>query len=142
MEASSKSTIADNLSLPNRWPNAITILVQLSGNKKVTVSKFKNQTLVSIREYYEKNGEQLPGKKGECTKFSSNNLCQTFLSAGCIASGSLLSCRSGRIAYCRSPNIPTHASLLCVSGIALTLEQWKVLQANANLVDEAVKEVS
>lgn len=43
--------------------------LQLSGNKKVTVSKWKNQKLVSIREYYEKDGEQLPGKKGEyaCT---------------------------------------------------------------------------
>jgi hypothetical protein len=39
--------------------------VQLSNNRKVTVSKWKNQKLVNIREYYEKDGEVFPGKKGE-----------------------------------------------------------------------------
>ncbi|KAE8752078.1 hypothetical protein FOCC_FOCC001240 [Frankliniella occidentalis] len=35
------------------------------GNKKfVKVSEFKGTVYVSIREYYEKNGEMLPTKKG------------------------------------------------------------------------------
>lgn len=35
------------------------------GNKKfVSVQDFKGKKLVQIREYYEKDGKQLPGKKG------------------------------------------------------------------------------
>lgn len=35
------------------------------GNKKfVDVREFKGKILIDIREYYEKNGEMLPGKKG------------------------------------------------------------------------------
>ncbi|GAQ85381.1 Putative RNA polymerase II transcriptional coactivator KELP [Klebsormidium nitens] len=78
---------------PDKWQyigDGNLLVCELSGNKKVTVSKWKNQTLVSIREYYEKNGEQLPGKKG----------------------------------------------------ISLTLEQWRVLQQNVDVVEEAVKQVS
>ncbi|KAL5604900.1 hypothetical protein BROUX41_001769 [Berkeleyomyces rouxiae] len=37
---------------------------QLSGKRKVTLSEFKGSTYVNIREYYEKDGEELPGKKG------------------------------------------------------------------------------
>jgi len=32
--------------------------------KRVGVSEFKGQNLIGIREYYEKDGEHLPGKKG------------------------------------------------------------------------------
>jgi hypothetical protein len=28
------------------------------------VSKFRNQTIISLREYFEKDGEMLPTKKG------------------------------------------------------------------------------
>eukprot|EP00005_Dracoamoeba_jomungandri_P001655 CAMPEP_0174252946 /NCGR_PEP_ID=MMETSP0439-20130205/2325_1 /TAXON_ID=0 /ORGANISM="Stereomyxa ramosa, Strain Chinc5" /LENGTH=114 /DNA_ID=CAMNT_0015333677 /DNA_START=99 /DNA_END=441 /DNA_ORIENTATION=- len=37
---------------------------QLSTNRKVTVSKWRNQTKIDIREYYEKDGELKPGRKG------------------------------------------------------------------------------
>ncbi|EPX71442.1 transcription coactivator PC4 [Schizosaccharomyces octosporus yFS286] len=35
-----------------------------SGKKRVTLSDFRGTTYVHIREYYEKDGEMLPGKKG------------------------------------------------------------------------------
>lgn len=31
--------------------------------RRVTISSFRGKTLVNIREYYEKNGQELPGKK-------------------------------------------------------------------------------
>lgn len=37
---------------------------QLSGKRKVTVQDFKGKTLVSIREYFSKDGKELPTSKG------------------------------------------------------------------------------
>lgn len=38
-------------------------MIQLSGKRRITVSDFKGLTMISIREYYEKDGKMLPGKK-------------------------------------------------------------------------------
>ncbi|KAG2493394.1 hypothetical protein HYH03_008522 [Edaphochlamys debaryana] len=38
--------------------------VQLSGSRRVSLSEFKGSLYVGVREYYEKDGQQLPGKKG------------------------------------------------------------------------------
>lgn len=36
---------------------------ELSGKRRVTLSEFKGTRLVSLREYYESGGKELPGKK-------------------------------------------------------------------------------
>ena len=36
---------------------------EISKQRRVTVSSFKGKNLVNIREYYEKDGKELPGKK-------------------------------------------------------------------------------
>lgn len=36
---------------------------ELSKMRRVTISSFRGKTLVNIREYYEKDGQELPGKK-------------------------------------------------------------------------------
>lgn len=38
----------------------------LQGKKMIKVREFKGKVYVDIREFYEKNGEMLPGKKGIC----------------------------------------------------------------------------
>ncbi|KND89676.1 putative RNA polymerase II transcriptional coactivator [Tolypocladium ophioglossoides CBS 100239] len=37
---------------------------ELSNKRRVGVSQFKNLWMVNVREYYEKDGKMLPGKKG------------------------------------------------------------------------------
>ncbi|OJD22428.1 hypothetical protein ACJ73_06226 [Blastomyces percursus] len=37
---------------------------KISRLRRLTVSSFKGRTMVSVREYYEKDGQELPGKKG------------------------------------------------------------------------------
>ncbi len=36
---------------------------EISKMRRVTVSEFRGKTMVSVREYYEKDGQELPGKK-------------------------------------------------------------------------------
>ncbi|KAL2758038.1 hypothetical protein ACRALDRAFT_1068482 [Sodiomyces alcalophilus JCM 7366] len=37
---------------------------ELSNKRRVGLSKFKDMTMINIREFWEKDGEMLPGKKG------------------------------------------------------------------------------
>ena len=37
--------------------------LQLTSKRRVGISEFKGKYMVNIREYYEKDGEVLPGKK-------------------------------------------------------------------------------
>jgi hypothetical protein len=36
---------------------------EISKMRRVTISTFRGKTMVNIREYYEKDGQELPGKK-------------------------------------------------------------------------------
>lgn len=36
---------------------------EISKMRRVTISSFRGKTMVNIREYYEKDGQELPGKK-------------------------------------------------------------------------------
>ncbi|BAT72971.1 RNA polymerase II transcriptional coactivator KELP [Vigna umbellata] len=40
------------------------IICKLSAKRRVTVQDFRGQTLISIREYYNKDGRELPSNKG------------------------------------------------------------------------------
>lgn len=62
-----------------RWPGASFKIDpngdrywEISKMRRVTISTFRGKTMVSIREYYEKDGKELPGKKVRCRsrKFS------------------------------------------------------------------------
>ncbi|KAF4551364.1 RNA polymerase II transcriptional coactivator-like protein [Elsinoe fawcettii] len=37
---------------------------ELSTNRRVSITSFKGKSMINIREYYEKDGKNLPGKKG------------------------------------------------------------------------------
>ncbi|KAJ5207182.1 ssDNA-binding transcriptional regulator [Penicillium cf. griseofulvum] len=37
---------------------------EISKMRRVTISSFRGKTQVNVREYYEKDGQELPGKKG------------------------------------------------------------------------------
>ena len=40
------------------------LICELSRNRRISVGEYNGKKLVDIREYYEKNGDMLPGKKG------------------------------------------------------------------------------
>ncbi|RAH73595.1 transcriptional coactivator p15/PC4 family protein [Aspergillus aculeatinus CBS 121060] len=68
----SKRAKSDNTEQPNKTQSTALPKVDMSGDnywdlsksRRVTVSNFRGKAMVNIREYYEKDGHELPGKKG------------------------------------------------------------------------------
>jgi hypothetical protein len=42
---------------------------EISKMRRVTISTFRGKTQVNVREYYEKDGQELPGKKVSTQRF-------------------------------------------------------------------------
>lgn len=43
------------------------ITQQISRTRRIQISEFKGNTMIAIREFYEKDGKMLPGKKVRVT---------------------------------------------------------------------------
>ncbi|KAI3975603.1 hypothetical protein MKX01_017516 [Papaver californicum] len=63
-EEGEKKKIKPGISAKEYEDNGDLIICQLSSRRKVTIQEFKGKALVSIREYYEKDGKELPSSKG------------------------------------------------------------------------------
>ncbi|KYK60307.1 Transcriptional Coactivator p15 family protein [Drechmeria coniospora] len=63
-KASKKSKTADSAHGPVGKDDEGQPYWELSSKRRVGISKFKNMTMVNIREYYDKDGKMFPGKKG------------------------------------------------------------------------------
>jgi len=67
---SSTSSTSANSTSTKREPakcvekNGQAIFSLTPGKKRVSIGEFKGQVMVNIREYYDKDGEEMPGKAG------------------------------------------------------------------------------
>lgn len=64
VEASKKASQAGEIQEATIDDNGDTIICKLNSRRNVTIQKFRGNKLISIREYYEKDGKQLPSSKG------------------------------------------------------------------------------
>lgn len=64
MEASKKASQAGELQEATIDDNGDIIICKLNNRRNVSIQEFRGNKLVSIREYYEKDGKQLPTSKG------------------------------------------------------------------------------
>jgi hypothetical protein len=70
-KAKIEASMSVSASSPHNMHKAVSWKVDANGDKfwelskmrRVTISSFRGKTLVNIREYYEKDGQELPGKK-------------------------------------------------------------------------------
>ncbi|THU68528.1 hypothetical protein C4D60_Mb08t04830 [Musa balbisiana] len=51
------------------------IICRLSSKRRVTLQDFRGKTLLSIREYYMKDGKELPSSKGDLCLLTSSSSC-------------------------------------------------------------------
>ncbi|POR31848.1 Putative RNA polymerase II transcriptional coactivator [Tolypocladium paradoxum] len=63
-KAAKKSKNAASTGAPDGKDDEGNPFWELSSKRRVGVSQFKNLWMVNVREYYERDGKMLPGKKG------------------------------------------------------------------------------
>ncbi|XP_067951981.1 activated RNA polymerase II transcriptional coactivator p15-like [Watersipora subatra] len=56
------------------------VMYPLSKQRNVSVSEFRGKPLVNIREYYEKDGKMLPGRKGISLNLEQWNKLKSYIS--------------------------------------------------------------
>lgn len=64
VEASKKAFQAGEMQEATIDDNGDIIICKLNSRRNVTIQQFRGNKLISIREYYEKDGKQLPSSKG------------------------------------------------------------------------------
>lgn len=130
--------------------------IQLSAMRKADVSDFKGTVYVSIREYYEKDGKQQPGKKGISLPADQ---FQKLLEAKASLTQALAARDTGfevALSGKRKASISEFKGKLMVNirefyekdgqekpgakGISLPPEQWHKLAAGLGALDAALKE--
>ncbi|TVU35382.1 hypothetical protein EJB05_17269 [Eragrostis curvula] len=93
------------------------ILCRLSTKRRVTLSEFKGRTLVSIREFYIKDGKEVPSAKGG------------------------ISSSDYSFDYCSN----TRFYALSLKGwtlrISLTVEQWEAFRNVVPAIEDAIKKI-
>ncbi|KAH7550105.1 hypothetical protein JRO89_XS13G0136200 [Xanthoceras sorbifolium] len=87
------------------------IVCKLSDKRRVTIQDFRGKTLISIREYYRKDGKELPSSKGV-------HASRLVFVCACFKRFVVVS-----------------------SGISLTEEQWSVLKTNVSAIEKAVQKM-
>ncbi|KAL3135856.1 hypothetical protein ABBQ32_007412 [Trebouxia sp. C0010 RCD-2024] len=130
--------------------------IQLSAMRKADVSDFKGTVYVSIREYYEKDGKQLPGKKGislPADQFQKLLEAQASLTAALAAKDTgfevaLSGKRKGSISEFKGKLMVNIREFYekdgqekpGAKGISLPPEQWHKLAAGLGALNAALKE--
>ncbi|KAG5148505.1 hypothetical protein JHK82_015386 [Glycine max] len=94
-------------------PDSITVC-EISKNRRVAVRNWKGSIMVDIREFYVKDGKQLPGRKDHAHAL-----------------------------WLRNPYVDLGNSSRCTkTSISLTMDQWNVLRNHVEEIDKAINENS
>mmetsp|Transcript_6223 Transcript_6223/g.11438 ORF Transcript_6223/g.11438 Transcript_6223/m.11438 type:complete len:203 (-) Transcript_6223:168-776(-) len=128
---------------------------ELSTKRKVKLDRFKGQLLVNIREFYTKDGKELPGRKGiALTPQQWSKLYEHMAEIDEKATKEELV--SFSLSAKRRAQVSKYKGMLMVGirevytkdgkelpgkkGISLTLDQWKKLVECSKSIDQAVTE--
>ncbi|GJY80269.1 RNA polymerase II transcriptional coactivator KELP [Tanacetum coccineum] len=121
------------------------ILCRLSNKRRVTLTEFKGKSLVSIREYYMKDGKELPSSKGMAL---SNSGCSVFsgLRFVVLIDFSIRAvilfedCCAQDTNVVFSISVPKFIDVVkfCIS---LTAEQWSNFSKNVPAIEKAIKKM-
>ncbi|RXI09183.1 hypothetical protein DVH24_023344 [Malus domestica] len=109
---------------------------EISKNRRVSVRNWNGKVVVDIREFYVKDGKQMPGKKGNKRSREGQGRDEGPVSQGC--QDFPLGPNFGN----ESPENSNWQYLKLALGISLTMDQWNVLRNHVEEIDKAVNETS